>query len=130
MAFKFGDLTKRIIGICMEVHNELGHGFTESVYHKSLLIALREAGLVAESGVEIPVVFRGHTVGHFVADIIVENKVIVELKAIRTLSTDLHAQVINYLKGTGLLVGLLVNFGAQRMQHKRLEHPDHYGADN
>ncbi|MEZ5991527.1 MAG: GxxExxY protein [Planctomycetota bacterium] len=130
MALKFEDLTGRIIGVCMDVHNELGHGFSESVYHKALLVALREAGLSAASEVRIPVVFRGHEVGVYVADLLVEEKIIVEIKALANLLKEHQAQVINYLKGTGLLVGLLVNFGSNRLQHKRLEHPSHYGTSN
>ncbi|MCB9893039.1 MAG: GxxExxY protein [Planctomycetes bacterium] len=125
---RFEELTGRIIGVCMDVHNELGHGFSETVYHKSLLIALKEARLTAKSEVKVPVRFHGEVVGNFVADIVVEGKVIVEIKALGGLLKDHQAQVINYLNATGLLVGLLVNFGTTRLQHKRLEHPDEYGS--
>jgi GxxExxY protein len=110
----------------MQVHNELGHGFSESVYHRSLMVAFGQAGLQAASEVRIAVKFRGCDVGHFVADLVVEDKVVIELKAVARLASDHSAQVINYLKASGMLVALLVNFGAPRMQHKRLEHPSRY----
>lgn len=128
MALKYEELTHKIIGVCMEVCNELGHGFSEGVYHKSLIIALQDAGIAAKSEVRFDVRFRGNVVGHFVADLIVEDRVVVELKALERLASEHQAQVINYLKATGLVVGLLVNFGAPKLQFKRLEHPDHYGA--
>jgi GxxExxY protein len=128
MALRHEELTGRIIGVCLEVFNELGHGFSESIYHKALLIALMQAGLKAESEVRYKVFFRGHDVGEFVADIVVEDLIIIEVKALATLIKEHQAQVINYLKGTGKEVGLLVNFGSPKSQFKRLEHPDLYGA--
>jgi GxxExxY protein len=113
------ELTERIIGVCFEVQNELGSGFVESVYQRALLIALREKGMNAKGQEPMKVLFRGHTVGEFVADVVVENKVIVELKAARELVPENHAQVLNYLKATGTDVGLLVNFGKPTLQVKR-----------
>jgi GxxExxY protein len=130
MAFKHENLTEQIIGVCLEVFKELGHGFNESVYHNSLLIALEQAGLNAESQVRFSVLFRGQDVGTYVADIVVESVVIIEVKALVALAKEHQAQLINYLKGTGKEVGLLVNFGTPRMQFKRVEHPDVYGADD
>lgn len=128
MALKHEELTGRIIGVCLDVFKELGHGFSESIYHKALLIALAEAGMKAESEVRFAVMFRGHNVGDYVADIVVEDIVIIEVKALSALIKEHQAQVINYLKGTGKEVGLLVNFGSPKLQFKRLEHPDLYGA--
>ncbi len=122
------ELTKRIIGACFEVMNELGEGFVESVYEKALVIALEEAGIRAKRQVPLRVRFRGHVVGEFFADVLVEGKVIVELKAVQALLKAHSAQVINYLKGCDVDVGLLVNFGKAIVEHKYLEHPKHYKA--
>jgi GxxExxY protein len=111
-------LTGTIIGCSFEVLNELGSGFLESVYEKSLLIALQQKGLEAEAQKPLKVDFRGHVVGDFFADLIVENQVLV--KAIRKLAPQHEAQVINYLKATGLEIGLLLNFGNPLLQYKRL----------
>jgi len=105
---------------CFDVINELGAGFLESVYHNALLITLRQIGLKAEPQVSTQVMFRGLVVGQFIADILVEDKVLVELKAVKTLLPEHQAQVINYLKATGIQVGLLVNFGNQKLEYRRL----------
>jgi GxxExxY protein len=122
------ELTHRIIGICLDVFHELGAGFNETVYHKALAIALRQAGLAVQYQLPIEVLFRGEVVGNFVADLVVEGVVIVELKAVAALLPEHQAQVINYLKGTGRDVGLLVNFGGRRLDFKRLERPDLFDA--
>jgi GxxExxY protein len=116
-------LTGAIIGACFEVANELGRGFLESVYENSLMVALRDRGLRAERQVPLEVHFRGSSVGSFYADVLVEDCVIVELKAATALTQEHKAQLINYLKATGVDVGLLVNFGAQRLEHRRLWRP-------
>ena len=105
------ELTKVIIGGFYDVYNELGFGFLESVYHTAMLIALREAGLHAESQRRLPVHFRGVPVGEFVADIFVESKVCLEMKAVDSLHTAHEAQLLNYLKASDCEVGLLLNFG-------------------
>jgi GxxExxY protein len=120
MELEHEEVTARILGACFDVINELGAGFLESVYQKALLIALREKGLRAEGEVPLTVRFRAQPVGEFSADILVEGKVVVELKAVKALAPEHSAQVINYLKATGLTVGLLVNFGAPRLEYKRL----------
>jgi GxxExxY protein len=117
--FKYRTLTQKIIGIFFSVYNELGHGFLESVYHKSMCLALSEAGLTASSQMKIPVWFRGQIVGRFEADILVENCVLIELKAARTLDSSHEAQLLNYLRATDIEVGLLLNFGT-RPKFKRL----------
>jgi GxxExxY protein len=122
------ELTGRIIGVCLDVFHELGAGFSESVYHKALAIALRQAGISVESEVSVQVLFRGEVVGNFFADLLVEGTVIVELKAVAQLLPEHQSQVINYLKGTGRDVGLLVNFGGRRLDFKRLERPDLFDA--
>ena len=116
----FEDLTRRIIGISFDVLNELGAGFLESVYKKALLLAVRQAGLKASEEVKLAVTFRGENVGIFFADIIVESKILLEIKAVKALAPEHQAQVINYLKATGLDVGLLLNFGRPKLEYKRL----------
>jgi len=108
---KYRDITGRIIGVYYEVYNELGHGFLESVYQKSLGLALRSAGLDACWPIDIPVTFRGQQVGHFEADMLVEKCVLLELKAMRSLDRSHEAQLRNYLRATDIEVGLLLNFG-------------------
>ncbi|GFE56502.1 hypothetical protein AOG1_03810 [Geobacter sp. AOG1] len=117
----YEDLTKSILGACFEVMNELGAGFLESVYEKALMIALRDRGLAVQSQVPLSVLFRGEKVGEFFADIFVEGKVIVELKAAKSLASEHQAQLINYLNATGKEVGLLVNFGPTKLEYRRLE---------
>ena len=116
---RHGLLTKKIIGVFYEVYNELGHGFLESVYQRSLVLALEAGGLTARSKIHIPVWFHGHEVGHFEADILVENCVLLELKAARALSPSHRAQLLHYLKATEIEVGLLLNFG-EKPEFKRL----------
>jgi len=117
------DLTEKIIKACFEVANELGSGFLESVYLNALLIVIRQKGLKAVPQVHIKVKFHGEIIGEFIADILVENKVIVELKTVALLAPEHSAQVINYLKATGMETGLLVNFGRPRIEIRHLYHP-------
>ncbi len=120
MAMLHEDVTEIIIKASFEVLNELGAGFLESVYQKSLVIAIRQLGLEVETQVPLEVMFRGESVGKFFADLLVEGKVIVELKAMKALAPEHQAQVINYLKATGMEVGLLINFGRPKLEWKRL----------
>src|SRR5687767_14685259 len=117
--FKHAELTQKIIGVFYEVYNELGTGFLESVYQKSLALALETAGLAVCSRVDIPVWFRGHQVGNFEGDLLVEKCVLLELKATRALDSSHQAQLLNYLRATEIEVGLLLNFGP-RPEFKRL----------
>lgn len=103
-----------------EVSRELGAGFLESVYEKALLVALKQKGLNAVCQVPLRVKFRGVIVGEFYADILVEEKVLVELKAVSRTLPEHKAQVINYLKATGIEVGLLINFGNAKLEYNRL----------
>lgn len=114
------DITKIVIGCAFEVIKELGAGFLESVYEKALVLALRQRGLSASSQHPRKVLFRGECVGDFFADILVEQKVLVELKAVRTLAPEHQAQIINYLNATQMEVGLLINFGNPKLEFKRL----------
>ena len=109
--FKHGEITEKIIGVFFEVDNELGHGFLESVYEKSMEVALSSLKLKVCRQIEIPVWFRQHRVGDFSADMLVENCVLIELKAAGALDSAHSAQLLNYLRATEIEVGLLLNFG-------------------
>lgn len=115
----YRELLYKIIGVYYDVYNELGHGFLESVYQKSLGLALQSAGLNACWPIAIPVRFRGHEVGHFEADMLIEKCVLLELKATRALDRSHVAQLRNYLRATDIEVGLLLNFGL-RPEFRRL----------
>ena len=116
---KHGLITDQILRVFYDVYNELGHGFLESVYHRSLVLALKAKGLKVSSRVAIPVWFRGERVGQFEADVLVEDCVLLELKAARSLDSSHRAQLLNYLRATDIEVGLLLNFG-ERPEFKRL----------
>lgn len=113
------ELTEKVIGACFEVSNELGCGFLESVYEKSLMIALKDKGISATAQVPLEVEFRGSNVGKFFADIVVEDRLVIELKAAKGLVAEHEAQLLNYLKASGIKVGLLMNFGKPRLEWKR-----------
>ncbi|GAB4488670.1 MAG: GxxExxY protein [Anaerolineales bacterium] len=121
--FPHAELTHKIIGICYEIANELGSGFLESVYQNALGIAFRQANMKALSQVRMSVAFRGENVGDFIADFLIEGKVIVEIKAVTSLAPEHSAQVLNYLKASNLDVGLLVNFGRPSIEIRHLHHP-------
>jgi len=120
MPLIYEELTAKILEACFEVSNELGAGFVESVYHNTLLIALLHKGLKADSQSPFSVSFRNEVVGQFYADILVDDKVVVELKAVSTLLPEHQAQLINYLKASGREVGLLVNSGKSKIEYRRL----------
>ena len=113
------ELTKKIIGCAMKVHSKLGPGFLESGYHKALEHELLKTGLQVESEKPIQVHYDGVPVGNFVADMLVEGSVMLELKANQALVPANEVQLVNYLTGTGIDVGLLLNFGAQRLEFKK-----------
>jgi len=116
----YEDITEKIIGCAFEVINELGSGFLESVYEKAMIIALRQKSLNVNNQYPIDVFFRDEKAGEFYADILVEGKIIVELKVVRALVPEHQAQVINYLKATGMKTGLLINFGNPKLEVRRL----------
>jgi len=113
------DLAGKVIGLAMKVHSTLGAGFLESVYHKALVHELTKAGIPFESEKTLNVVYDGILVGEFAADLLVWNKLIVELKAVQTLATAHEVQTVNYLVATGIDTGLLINFGAERLEFKK-----------
>ncbi len=120
MPLLYEEITNIILSACFDVINELGAGFLESVIQKSLLIALHQKSLKAIPEVPIGVSFRGQSVGQFYADILVENKVMVELKAVSVLLPEHKAQMINYLKASDIEVGLLSNFDNSKLEYRRL----------
>ena len=105
------ELTNSIIKTFYEVYNELGFGFLEKVYQNSLYIELKNKGFKVEAQKRIPVFYKGTEVGEYFADLIVEDKIILELKAADCIVKDFENQIINYLRGTECEVGLLLNFG-------------------
>lgn len=113
------DLTEKIIGCAMAVHRALGAGFLESVYQKALAHELAKAGLKVVCECPIRVMYDGVDVGEFAADMLVEDRVIVENKAVRALAPAHEVQLVHYLTATGIDVGLLLNFGAEKLQFKR-----------
>jgi len=112
-------LTETIIGCAMKIHSALGPGFLESVYQKALAHELRKAGLKIECEKPITVHYDGVVVGDFFADLLVDDKVMLELKANQTLAPANEVQLVNYLTATGIEIGLLLNFGADRLEFKR-----------
>jgi len=116
----YEETTEKILGAAFEVINELGSGFLESVYEKALLLTLKMKGISVKAQYPINVIYRDESVGEFYADILVEDEIIIEIKAVKALAPEHQAQVINYLKATGKKVGLLINFGNQKLEYKRL----------
>ena len=114
-------LSNRIIGCALTVSNTLGTGFLEKVYENALTHELRKNGLRTAQQTPIQVRYDGIVVGDYAADLLVEGMVIVELKAVRTLDRIHMAQCLNYLKATGLEVGLLINFGSPKLEYRRFD---------
>ena len=117
------DLTYHIIGCAMKVHGTLGNGFQEVIYQRALAIEMRNQGLAFQRELEMPLFYEGHSIGSRRVDFLVADKVMVELKAVIKLE-DVHlAQGLNYLVAYQVELGLLLNFGAQSLEIKRLRHP-------
>jgi len=113
------ELRSRVIGLAIEVHRTLGAGFLESVYRNALLWELAQAGIAATAEHSLKVHYKRAIVGQFSADILVENQLILELKAAAALSAADEQQLVNYLKATGFDDGLLLNFGSPRLEIRR-----------
>ena len=116
---KYEEITEKIIGCAFKVFNQMGSGYLESVYEHCMLIELSKAGLSVQSQYPMKVLYDEQIVGEFCADLLVEESVIVELKAINRLLTIHEAQLVNYLVATGKEVGLLINFGPDTVVIKR-----------
>ncbi len=113
-------ITETIIGCAFKVSTTLGAGFLEKVYENALVIELNDAGLKSEQQKPLPVTYRGSIVGDYYADILVEDQVILEIKAAKAIDEIHQAQLINYLKATGIHTGLIVNFGTPKLGIKRM----------
>ena len=110
------ELTGRIIGAAFAVHGTLGTGFLESVYENALCVELAARGIPHERQVQLVVNYRGQPVGHYIADVVADGRVIVEVKAVSKTTEAHEAQLVNYLAATGMRVGLLLNFGEQSLK--------------
>ena len=120
---KHKDLTSKVIDCAYKVHKTLGFGFLESVYQNALLLELQETGLQVQREKRVAVTYRGFIVGDYLADIVVEDKVILELKSVKEIHPSHEAQLVNYLKATGIEVDLLINFGDKlEIKRKVLDH--------
>ena len=116
----YKDLSYKIVGLAIQVRKELGFGFLEKVYENALMVLLEENRIEAKQQFPIKVSFHGKIVGDYIADILVENQIILELKA-QDKIIDIHkAQTLNYLRATGLRLAILLNFGKDRLEHERL----------
>ena len=114
------DITYAINGAVFEVNRILGSGFLEKVYENALLVELKRRGIKAESQVPIKVLYKEKVVGEYIADLLVEDKVIVELKTVENIDKVHEAQLLNYLKATGIRIGILVNFKHPKAEIKRM----------
>ena len=116
---EYQDLTEKIIGCAYRVYNKMGFGFVESVYEKCLLIELHKSDLEAASQKPITVFYENEIVGEFVADIIVNDTIMLELKSVRRIIKAHEVQLVNYLVATGKPIGLILNFGERKVEVKR-----------
>ena len=119
MGLKYQDITQDIIGAAFEVHNILGYGFLEKVYQRAMQVELLQRGHTTELEPALEVKYKGVIVGNYAADLLVDGKVIVELKVAQTYNPKDEAQLLNELKATGMIIGLLINFGKEKVEFKR-----------
>jgi len=120
MVLKHETLTEKIITVFYRVYNKLGYGFLEKVYEKAMMIELQKEGIQAVSQRAIEVMYDGSCIGEYYADILVDSKVIIEIKASKQLAVQHEAQLLNYLKATSAEVGLLLNFGPRPGVRRRV----------
>ena len=113
-------ISNGVIGCAMEVHRNLGCGFLEAIYENSLVIEFRRNGIHLQRQVPFEICYKGHSVGHYVADLVVEGKLLLELKATSRLAPIDEAQLLNYLAASKIRAGLLINFGSKSLQVKRM----------
>lgn len=116
----FKDLAYKIIGIAMQVHNELGHGFLEKVYENAMMVFFRKEGIKALQQAAVAVRFLGEVAGDYYADILAEDKIIIELKSVQKITDAHRAQALNYLKATSLELAILLNFNKEKLEYERL----------
>ncbi len=125
---KHAELSEKIIGVFYTVHSDLGYGFNEKVYEKAFAIALRDAGLTVAEQVPINVYYHGQRVGEYVADMIVNDVILLELKATGTILEEHTAQLLNYLKATEYEVGFVMNFGKSASFSRKVFDNDRKGS--
>ena len=118
----YKELTYQIIGSAMEVHKVLGNGFLEKVYENALFYEMKSKGMDIKAQQPIEITYKGQVVGNYVTDLIVNDRVIIELKAVERLTEVHEAQTINYLMATKYPIALLINFGAKSLEYKRFIH--------
>ncbi len=118
--YKHAELTQEIIKAAQNVHNTLGHGFLEKVYHNAMALELRKMGLELICEKPIQLYYDGQVIGEYYADIVVDDKVILEIKAVQAVNPVHEAQLVNYLKATDIEVGLLLNFGKSLEVKRRI----------
>jgi len=116
----YKDLSYKIVGLAMQVYNKLGYGFLEKVYENALMVLFQREGIQAKQQAPIAVYFEGEVVGDYYADILVEDKIILELKSVEEIINAHRSQVLNYLKATRLPLAIILNFGKNGLEHERL----------
>lgn len=114
------ELVYIVIGCAMKVHRELGYGFLEKVYENSMMVLLNKEKIEAKQQFPVPVLFDNTIVGEYFADIMIEDKILVELKTVEKIKNVHFAQLLNYLKATGIKLGLLINFGPRKLEYERI----------
>jgi len=129
--FKHKELTEKIIGLFYKIYNKLGYGFLEKVYENAMMIEFRKAGINAQAQAPIVVKYDNEVIGEYTADILVENKVIIEIKAAKLLMAENEAQLLNYLKATDKEIGLLINFGPKsEVKRRAFDNKNKIGMEN
>ena len=116
----YKDLSYKIVGLAMRVHSKLGNGFLEKVYENALMVLFRREGIEAKQQAQITVYFEEEVVGNYYADILVENRVILEIKSVEKIIDAHIAQTLNYLKATGLRLAIILNFSREKLEYKRI----------
>jgi GxxExxY protein len=116
------ELSYKVVGMAMRVHRKLGYGFLEKVYENSLMVLLRREAIAARQQFPVRVYFEGEDVGFYRADIVVDGKIVIEVKAAEGLIDAHRVQTLNYLRATDLRLGILLNFGKEKLQYQRLVH--------
>ena len=116
----YKDLSYKIVGLAMRVHSKLGYGFLEKVYENALMVLFRREGIEAKQQAPITVYFEEEAVGNYYADILVEDKIILEIKSVENIIDAHIAQTLNYLKATGLRLAIILNFSKEKLKYKRI----------
>jgi len=119
----YDELTYKILGLAMAVHNDLGPGFSEEIYQRAMALGMTDDGVLYDREFPIELTFRGQKVGKFELDFVAGRQIILELKAVTALAAVHQQQIIAYLAASGLPIGLLINFGATRLEYKRIFPP-------